>query len=261
MQRFVLAMLAMLLAGPAAAQVVDLPTRPGVTERYLVVAPAGRPRVAAILFTGGTGLANIPDHPDANWSSSGNFLVRSRGLFSARGVYTVVIDAPSDHRGGLGAFRVTEDHVTDIAAVVADLRRRSGGVPVWLIGTSNGTMSAANAAARLPPGSIAGVVLTSTVTRAGRADRQGGGTSVLQVDLARITVPVLLVHHRDDACVASPYSGAEGLRGRLSGAPRVELIGLSGGDRPRSDPCEALSAHGYLGIEDQAVQAIVAWMR
>jgi pimeloyl-ACP methyl ester carboxylesterase len=259
MMRLAAFVFALLLAGPAAAQqVADLPTRPGVTVRVLAVPPSGRPSAAAILFTGGSGAANIPDRPGPGWG--GNFLVRTRALFAARGVYAVVIDAPSDHRGGLGAFRITEEHAQDIAAVVAEVKRRVPNVPVWLIGTSNGTMSAADGGARLPPGTIAGIVLTSTVTRAGRPTSEGGGTSVLNVDLARIRVPVLLVHHRDDACVASPYSGAESLRGRLGSSPRVELIGLSGGDSPRSGPCDPFAAHGFLGIEDQAVGAIVGWM-
>src|SRR5207248_8185095 len=123
--------LVLLLACPAAAQVVDLPTRPGVSVRILVVPPAGRPIVAAILFSGGPGVVNIPDRPAAGWGA--NFLVRARALFSAQGVYTVVMDAPSDHRSGLGTFRITADHASDIAAVVAEVRRRAGGVPVWLI--------------------------------------------------------------------------------------------------------------------------------
>lgn len=135
MTRLAVIALALLLGGPAAAQVFDVPTRPGVTVRILAVPPAGRPTAAAILFTGGTGAANIPDRPGPRWG--GNFLVRTRGLFSARGVYAVVIDAPSDYRDGLRAFRITEDHAADVAAVVADVRRRAGGVPVWLIGTSN----------------------------------------------------------------------------------------------------------------------------
>ncbi len=256
--RLAIIVLAAFLGGPVAAQVIDVPTRPGVTVRILAVPPAGRPTAAAILFTGGTGAANIPDRPGPRWG--GNFLVRTRGLFSARGVYAVVIDAPSDYRDGLRAFRLTEDHATDIAAVVAEVRRRAGGVPVWLIGTSNGTLSAANGGARLPPGTVAGIVLTASITRAGRPAGEGGGKSLFDVDLARIRVPVLILHHRDDACVASPFAGTESLRARLAGAPRVEVIGLTGGDAPRSGPCEPFAPHGFLGIEDQAVQAIVAWM-
>jgi hypothetical protein len=38
------------------------------------------------------------------------------------------------------------------------------------------------------------------------------------------------------------------------------LISVSGGDPPKSDPCEAFSTHGYLGREEPVVAAISAWI-
>jgi len=251
---------AILLAAPAAAQVVDLPVRPGVTVRVLLALPSGPPRALALLLTGGRGVANIPDRPGPGWARNGNFLVRSRGLFRERGVAAAVVDAPSDRRDGLGAWRLSAEHADDLAAVAAALRGRAGGAPVWLVGTSAGTLSAASAAAQLPPGTIDGVVLTAAVTRGGRPTNDLAGRSLGDVDLARIRMPVLLVHHRDDACVSSPFAGVAALRVRLAAALRVEVVALSGGHPPRSAPCDALSPHGFLGIEDQAVDAIVAWI-
>lgn len=239
---------------------VTLATRPGVTLRYLANEPDRRPVAAAILFIGGAGAPNIPDPPRAGWAREGNFLPRSRELFRQRGIYTAVIGAPSDRSSGLGTFRLSAEHADDIAMVAADLRRRAGGAPVWLIGTSAGTLSAAYAAARLPPDVIDGVVLTATVTLRGRADNVRAGISVLDVDLARIRAPTLLVHHRDDACIASPFAAVETVRARLSGAARVELLAFTGGDPPRSGPCDPLAPHGFLGIEAQVVDAIAAWM-
>src|SRR5207244_550656 len=81
----------------------------------------------------------------------------------------------------------------DGRAVIAALREMAP-VPVWLVGTSMGTVSAANAAARLEDGGPDGLVLTSTVTRGSREMIE----SVGDVRLQDITVPTLLVHHRDD---------------------------------------------------------------
>ena len=88
---------AALLAGAASAadaQVRDLSTRRHSTLRTLVVAPE-HPRVAAVLLVGGPGVANIPARVTPDWERAGSFLVRNRGRLSARGVYTVLIDAPS----------------------------------------------------------------------------------------------------------------------------------------------------------------------
>ena len=144
--------------------------------------------------------------------------------------------------------RITADHVTDIAAVVAMLKSRSP-APVWLIGTSRGSLSAATAAAKIGPPRIAGVVLSSSVWA-------GGMTSV---PLDQIRVPVLVVHNRDDGCRESPFSETEMMMGRMRQATVKELLPVSGGAL-RSGPCDALSPHGYYTIEDQVVPAITNWI-
>lgn len=48
---------------------------------------------------------------------------------------------------------------------------------------------------------------------------------------------------------------------RFTRAPRRELISVSGGSPPRSDACDALSRHGYLGLEDEVVDDIARWIR
>lgn len=246
-------------------RVVDLTVRPGVTLRYLAVAPATPARAAAVLFTGGQGVARIPDSPGPGWARNGAFVVRARERFRALGLFVAVVDAPSDHQGerGLAAFRVAPDHAQDMARVIADVRARSGAAKVWLIGTSRGTISAVNAAARLkPPQAADGLVLTSTVTRpsGGQRPRAGVQETVYDLDLAQIRIPVLLVYHRDDACWVTPPGDVPALQQRLSGAPRVGVIAIDGGEPPQTDVCEARSAHGFFGREAETVQAIVAWI-
>lgn len=246
--------------GRADGVVADLPTRPGVTMRYLAVEPDRRPTVAAVLLVGGNGAVSIPDRGSAAWARNGNFLLRARELLRQRGILAIVVGPPSDHRDGLGNWRLSAAHAADLGAMAAEARRRWGVTRVWLIGTSNGTLSAASAAAQLPPGTVDGVVLSATVTRIGRVGRESGALTVNDVALANIRVPTLLLHHRDDACYASPFAGAESLRRRLSGASRVDVVAVAGGDAPRSGPCEPLAPHGFLGVEAQAVDAMVAWM-
>jgi pimeloyl-ACP methyl ester carboxylesterase len=265
MRALVAALLLGVLAQDVAAQVVDLPVRQGVTQRYYALAPDGPAKAIVLLFTGSQGVANIPDRPGPTWAREGNFLTRSRELFRAHGLFVVVVDAPSDHRGtdGLGAYRIAPGHAEDIATIIADVRRRAPGAPVWLIGTSCGTISTANAAARVPPPRGAdGLVLTSTLTaRApGARPRPGVAETVHDVDLGAIGVPTLIVHHRQDGCARTPPGDVQGLARALRNARRVETVFIEGGDPPRSDPCEALAAHGFLGREKPAVDAIAAFI-
>jgi pimeloyl-ACP methyl ester carboxylesterase len=230
---------------------VTLPTRPGVTQSFYVTKPPSAPIASLVLFAGGDG--KLRDYGPADLAH-GNFLVRSRDLFVAEGFAVAVIDAPSDESSGMREFRSSKDHATDIAAVVAWLKAADP-APVWLIGTSRGTISAANGAAAVP--GVAGLVLTSSVLRGSRSNPG----NVYNVPLGKIAVPVLVTHNREDSCVVCPFSDTGSLMSALSASPRKELIAFAGGDTPRSDPCEALSRHGYIGLEREVVGAIAAWIK
>jgi pimeloyl-ACP methyl ester carboxylesterase len=238
--------------GRAADDLRTIPSRPGVTQSFLLVRPAERPTAAVVLFAGGNGALHLGT---ARLGLAGNFLVRNRARFAEHGLLVAVVDAPSDRPDGLDGFRTTAAHADDVRAVIAALRADAA-VPVWLVGTSMGTVSAANAAARLSAGGPDGIVLTSTVTRQGRERPE----SIGEVRLKDIHVPTLVVHHRQDACRATPYSDTVGLLRDLAGAPRRELLTFEGGGTPQSGPCEGRAAHGYFGLDAEVVAAIARWV-
>ena len=235
-----LLLLAAIGAAARAEETINLPTRPGVTQPILFTGVA-HPAASVILFPGGFGLLRAVRN---------NFLIRAAPNFAALDLNVAIADAPSDQPNGMvDGFRMGEAHAADIAAVIAFLRQRAA-VPVWLVGTSRGTISAASIGVRLGPPRIAGVVLTSTVW----------AVSIPQVPLEQLRVPTLVVHNRDDGCRESPFDQAALGVKRLSAAPATGFIVVSGG-KLRSGPCEALSPHGYYGIEDQVVPAIAAWIK
>ncbi|HLN23425.1 MAG TPA: alpha/beta hydrolase [Patescibacteria group bacterium] len=233
---------------------VQIPSRPGVTVPVLLLTPppAATPPIAVILLVGSSGNAGLEGY--APGYRSQNFLFRSADLFAGKGLLTAVVDVPSD-RGDLWNFRATADHATDIAAVIAALRAR-GAASVWLVGTSMGSVSAAHVAGRLTQGGPDGVVLTSSVVLSSKKSIE----TVMTADLEAITVPVLVVGHRSDACKFSSPSMISSILRELSHAPiKAELL-MEGGDAPRSEACEALAAHGYIGVEEATVTAIAAWI-
>ncbi|WP_443083489.1 alpha/beta hydrolase [Variovorax sp. PBL-E5] len=252
---FVLLSVALLpLRAQTAAQVVDIPTRPGVTQRFVHLAP-DKPRAAVILLAGGHGGLRIFPNGSFGWGD-GNFLVRTRELFAQQGLVVAVVDAPSDRQSApfLSGFRQTPEHVADLKAVIAWLRDQTG-VPVWLVGTSRGTQSAAWAATQLPraDGGPDGLVLTSTILSDPRS------RAVPAMPLERVAVPVLVVHHQQDGCALCAFALTPGLMEKFTAAPRKELIAVSGGIS-RGDPCEAAAYHGYNGVEADVVGRIAAWI-
>lgn len=236
-----------------AQQVVDIPTRPGVTQRLLVLTPPA-PKAAVVLIAGGHGGLQIFPNGSMNWGA-GNFLVRTRQAFADQGLMVAVIDAPSDRQSPpyLGGFRQTAEHVADLKAVIAWMREQAK-VPVWLVGTSRGTQSAGYAATALPGAEGPdGIVLTSTILE----DRRS--RAVPAMALGDIRVPVLVVHHAQDGCPLCPYARLPALMDGLANSPRKALLGIQGG-QSTGDPCEAMAHHGFNGNEAEVVPQIAAWI-
>src|SRR5262249_13252009 len=123
-------------------------------------------------------------------------------------------------------------------------------VPVWLVGTSMGTISAVSVASQLDTGGPDGIVLTSTVQPALSA---GGGCGPR---------PTLLVPQQSGCLPVSPFSVRAAAALSVSPFPRHELLTFSSTRIiAGSNPCGALSPHGYLGIEGDVVHAIVEWIK
>ena len=130
-------------------------------------------------------------------------------------------------------------------------------MPVWLVGTSYGTVSAAKVADWLADdGGPDGVVLTSSLFVPGRA-----GDSVQDADPARVRVPLLLVHHRNDRCKVTPFGKAEPYRQRMVNAKPSELIAFDGGGPVDGKVCQARDYHGFPGLEPKVVETIADWIK
>ena len=253
-------LLAVLLVGiagcawAATEEVVTIPARSGVTLSYLLVQDKpGAAKALAISFVGGYGAIDLikrsENHPP-QFGPTANFLVRIRDQLVDADVADVIVDSPSDKlpQGMSDDFRLGSDHLADMRALLADVKKRFPSAKIYLIGTSRGTISAAALAAKLGD-SVQGVVLSSTVT-----NRDKVGEALSRFDFSTIKVPLLFVHHRDDGCATSPYGNVE----RLS--KTYPLISVSGGNPPQTGPCDPLAPHGYFGREAPVVQAIRNWM-
>jgi pimeloyl-ACP methyl ester carboxylesterase len=250
------------VAGPAHAQpmandegfgaeYVTTSRREGARQPFLLLRPA-HPVASLILFPGGDGVVEISP---AGIRHRGNLLVRTRKLFARQGFVVALVDPPSDRRDLYG-FRTSEAHALDIKGVIAFLREQTP-VPVWLVGTSYGTVSAIKVADRLADaGGPDGVVLTSSIFVPGKL-----GDSVYDADPSRIRVPLLLVHHRNDRCRSTPFPEAEPYLKRMANAHPAELIAFEGGGPGRGAFCEQLDYHGFPGLEDQVVAAIARWIK
>jgi hypothetical protein len=237
---------------------VTIKTRPLVFQKFLLSKP-NNPVASVILFAGGHGALDMQEESGKLLMGlyKYNFLVRTRSDFSNHNLMVAVVDAPSDKgiAGMSSSFRTSEEHVKDIEEVISFLKKESD-IPVWLVGTSKGTESAAHVAIHTNQ-AIAGLVLTSSMS----GPSLPTGKTVTSMDLAKIRVPSLIVAHEKDGCFVTPPSGSETIKKGLINAQKVEVKYFSGGKYPLTSACDALSEHGFFGIEKEVVSYIANFIK
>jgi hypothetical protein len=238
-------------AAAAGGQVIDLPLDDGAHQRALYDAPA-HPRATLVMLPGGTGDVGVwwnsdPRHDD-------NFVVRTRDAWVAQG-YAVLIPDTIDGTNLRGA-RSSPAYGRLVDGLAAYAHSRATG-PVFLIGTSQGTIAAMNGAAHARPGLVAGVILTESVSEPGRLSTE----TVFDANPKRVRVPALVVANQDDACTVAPPSMAPRIAAAMTGSPGARVLMVSGGTQRSGRACGSLSPHGYYGIEGQVIGAIVDWLR
>lgn len=249
--RLILSIITLFLATPAIAEndrLIRIDTRPGVTVSFYNMKREGA-KATIILLPGGAGGIGLKN----GIPTSNNFLVRSRDLFAANGFNVAVIGKPSDKDDLDGSFRISSEHIEDLRRVVAFLKKDSG-LPVWVVGTSMGTISATALATVVGKEEVSGIVLTSSVTR-----KKPG--AVPEQKLESIRLPVLVVHHEFDECkICVPGEVSQIIKG-LKNAPIKKEVYVKGGANPTGNPCEALHWHGFIGMEKEVVDLISDWIK
>jgi hypothetical protein len=238
------------ITSQAQVEVREISARPGVTVRF-IYARAANPVASAVLFQGGGG--NIGLFPNGSMRCE-NFLCSGASRFTQNGISVVIPDVPSDRRT-LDNFRNTPEHAQDNAALIEFLRQQAQ-IPVWAIGTSNGSLSAAAASTYLKEKGPDGLVLTASVTK---ASSSAAAHPVTAAPLHEVAVPVLLVHHKRDGCMVTPFDAMPGLVAALTSAKTVALLPMDGGS-PGGNPCYG-GYHQFLGIEAAVTKDIADWIK
>lgn len=251
-------------------EVVSMGTHGRTTTRYALAYPQAAlvkaERIALVLLAGGGGNLNLDDKGCAR-ALTGNALVRSLPHFHAAGFVTALVDAPSDHRGddGLAGFRIAVEHAEDLGKVIADVRARTQ-ASVWLVGTSRGSISAVNAAARLSgPSAPDGLVLTSALMSGFSGGRRSWvAQTVFDLPLEAIKSPLLVVGHAADTCIRSPADRMGDITARANGT-REQAVTVSGGPgwvgRPDVNACEGRTPHGFFEQEAEVAAGIARFIR
>lgn len=240
-------LLVLLLISPALARVQTIETRAGVSVDFQVEMPEGA-RALVLLFEGSDGIVR---------PGSKGFAHKAYPILLRHGIAAALMDAPTGRdgfRGGLDPnFRESQAHIADIDAVIRALRQLYG-LPIWILGTSNGTRSAATYAMHRNK-VIAGVVLASSST-----DPPYGDPIHAQPLIGSVSVPLLALAHLGDKCLGSPPEGAAEIARAATGSPAAAAMLFTGGLNTGPAPCGAETHHAFYGIEEEVVSAIAAFI-
>jgi hypothetical protein len=240
---------------PAAENAAELETSrevllpSGEKQRVLYACPAS-PGGAIVMLPGGAGDVGIDG--EGGISHGNNFVVRTRALWLEQGYAVIIPDALEGQN--MRGLRRSPLYAQVVTALVDFAHAQTPG-PVFLLGTSQGSIGAMNGAAHLSASALAGLVLTESVSRESKS-----GETVFDASPGQVTVPTLIVANRDSACRVAPAEDAPRIAAALTRAPEVNILYVQGGTSG-SRPCGSLSAHGYLGIEREVVTKIGAWLK
>jgi predicted alpha/beta-fold hydrolase len=233
-----------------AGELVKVPTRTDIKTTVFWHATEGATATMFVFPGGGGGFGRVED----GWPTSNNFLVRTTKLWVAEGFNVAIFGRPNDSDELGYEDRISDTHMQDVRAVLGWVKSKSA-APIWVVGTSRGTISTASSLINIQDSQIAGGVVTSSVVsykKAGALPKQ---------DLKMIKVPVLVYHHEKDACeLCKPHEVPSVLSG-LKNSPIKKMMMVSGGLNPTGSPCEGNHWHGFIGMEAQAVAEISAWIK
>src|ERR1700716_1119888 len=194
---------AAMLAGLACAPAMADETVSIGGSRAVLIKPKA-PHASVILMPGGDGNIRPGDQGDIH-GLTGNQLVRTRHAYAARGLAVLVIGAGTD--------------LNSAVQYMAAIRR-----PVTVIGTSRGTLRAAEGIARgARPDAL---VLTSGFL----SPDSGRGSNVMSILGSPAALPrTLVIHHRQDSCKATLPAGVDPFIKWSAGRARVAWISGGGG--------------------------------
>jgi dienelactone hydrolase len=235
--------------------VVEIASR-GQKIRAILITP-NSPVGSVVLLAGGHGKLDISAEGRIGWGA-GNQLVRTRAAYANAGYATLVPDIAPDLKtpgGVVDGYRYSARHGQDIGALVQYMRGIKA--PVVLVGTSRGAVSAGAAVAHSSgPKRPDALVLTAPMLVPIGDNKPN--FQMAAGDPARARLPFLVVGHKKDTCRWTASSTFDRFKQWQGGKVEVTMLD---GPPGSGDPCEAQSAHGFFGIDENVVSTVTQWVK
>lgn len=238
------------IASSAQEHLVELDIGRGSARLPIYAMKNSNSVATVILLPGGNaGMGEVVD----GRPTSQNFLSRTRNEFYNAGFNVLVVFRPTDLKGLDYDYRVSEQHIGELGRAIEFAK--DFGKPIWLIGTSRGTVSATATVISRDGRDIQGLVLTASVT----PSKYTG--AVPTQNIASIKIPTLVVHHKNDACRGSPPDEASRITPAMESASVRKFVMIEGGSQPKGNVCGGGHWHGFINFEKETVGMISNWIK
>ena len=205
------------------------------------------------MILGGDGhLGLAPDQTDLEGFYGKTLKPLSDPAATSGSLDVVIFDSPYRMAPGdtYPTSRMSPDHLGRMEDVIRTYRNKLG-KPVWLMGHSNGAASVTEFWKSIHDTDkkdlISGLVISSA--------RNG-------ISLPDDTdIPVLFLHHRNDACANSRSSSSWGVYESLAsaGRSRTDYVWITGGESEPQNSCHS-GYHMFFGAGQEAASAIDAFI-
>lgn len=144
--------------GAIAGELIKVPTRADIKTTVFWHSTEGATATLFIFPGGGGGFGKVEE----GWPTSNNFLVRTSRMWAAQGFNLVIFGRPNDSDELGYDDRISDTHMQDVRTVLEWVKKRTR-TPIWIVGTSRGTVSTAAALINIQDQQIAGGVVAASV--------------------------------------------------------------------------------------------------
>lgn len=238
---------------------VSVSVREGVTQDGVLSLRKGvtAPTILAVLLPGSPSVvrAVVTDGVMVESKLTGNFLIRSRRHLADDTIATLVVDCISDSGDSCASsYQASPERQKHVQLLIDKVRTLQPSIQkVWLVGTSLGTISSSFMA--MYGGSLySGALHTASITE---PLARNSYRELYQFDYSKISIPQAFIHHRDDPCFLTTYSGAQAIASRY----KLPLVTVTGGSGFTGNACQAQTQHGFKGYEAEVMRFMAGQMK
>jgi hypothetical protein len=180
----------------------------------------------------------------------GNFLIRARRHLVSDQLASLVVDCRSDSGDYCSSsYQSSLMRQQDVAQLVQLVKQMKPSIKnIWIVGTSMGTVSSSFMPIH-EPFIYSGAIHTAAITE---PYSRNSYKELGAFDYKKSKIPQIFIHHRDDPCYLTTYSGAKSIAEKYG----LTLITVTGSSDVSGPACNAFTEHGFRGKEKEVMAAI-----